>query len=211
MQNEAQYDLDRKAAKVSALSSNNLDKYESLAGKDLGLKPSTIEQARFEYSPLGKSLNKGLSEDDKNEGLFKRLQSIEGKIKGENKKESEPIKNEEQSEVLKDESTVADKKPKTIALLKDKLDFIFKNFGSNFNSTGKKFLINLAKDEKKIDYNNLFFEINDANKLVNKIAEQKIGKNNAIKEYNDLVNKAEKIAELRTTEPRQKCSKYLTI
>ena len=28
MQNEAQYDFDRKAAKIPALSSNNLDKYE---------------------------------------------------------------------------------------------------------------------------------------------------------------------------------------
>ena len=28
MQNEAQYDSDRKAVKISALSSNNLDKYE---------------------------------------------------------------------------------------------------------------------------------------------------------------------------------------
>ena len=37
MQNEAQYDLDRKAAKISALSSNNLDKYEYLTGEDLGL------------------------------------------------------------------------------------------------------------------------------------------------------------------------------
>ena len=44
-------------------------------------------------------------------------------------------------------------------LLKDKLDFIFKNFDSNFNSTGKNFLIKLAKDEKKIDYNNLFLGI----------------------------------------------------
>ena len=44
MQNEAQYDLDRKAAKISALSSNNLNKYEYLTGKDLGLKPNTIEQ-----------------------------------------------------------------------------------------------------------------------------------------------------------------------
>ena len=58
MQNEAQHDLDRKAAKISALSSNNLDKYEYLTGEDLGLKPSTIEQARFEYSPLGKFLIK---------------------------------------------------------------------------------------------------------------------------------------------------------
>ena len=30
-----------------------MDKYEYLTGEDLGLKPSTIEQARFEYSPLG--------------------------------------------------------------------------------------------------------------------------------------------------------------
>ena len=44
MQNEAQYDLDRKAAKISALFSNDLDKYEYLAGEDLGLKPSTIER-----------------------------------------------------------------------------------------------------------------------------------------------------------------------
>ena len=35
MQDEAKYDLDRKAAKISALSSNNLDKYEYLTGKDL--------------------------------------------------------------------------------------------------------------------------------------------------------------------------------
>ena len=77
MQNEAQYDLDRKAAKISALSSNNLDKYEYLTGEDLGLKPSTVEQAKFEYSPLGKIFNKGLSEDDKKEVLFKRLENIE--------------------------------------------------------------------------------------------------------------------------------------
>ena len=65
MQNEVQYDLDRKAAKISALSSNNSDKYEYLTGENLGLKPSIVEQARFEYSPLGKIFNKGLSEDDK--------------------------------------------------------------------------------------------------------------------------------------------------
>ena len=77
MQNEAQYNLDRKAAKISALSSNNLDKYEYLTGEDLGLKPSTVEQAKFEYSPLGKIFNKGLDKDDQKEGLFKRLKNIE--------------------------------------------------------------------------------------------------------------------------------------
>ena len=63
-QNETQYDLDRKTAEISALSSNNLDKYEYLTGKDLGLKPNTVEKAKFKYSTLGNIFNKGLSEED---------------------------------------------------------------------------------------------------------------------------------------------------
>ena len=80
MQNEAQYDLDRKAAKISALSSNNLDKYEYLTGEGLGYKQIVIEKAKFEYSPLGKIFTKGLDKDeDKKEGLLKRLKNIEDK------------------------------------------------------------------------------------------------------------------------------------
>ena len=73
MQNESQYILGRKAAEILALSSKILDKYELLTGEDLDLKPSTIAQAKFEYSPLGKIFNKRLSEDDKKEGILKRL------------------------------------------------------------------------------------------------------------------------------------------
>ena len=89
MQNKAQYDLDRKAGKILALFSNNLDKCEYLTGEDLGLKPSTIEQARFEYSPLGKFFNKGLDKDDKKEGLFKRLKNTEDK----NEEQLKPLSN----------------------------------------------------------------------------------------------------------------------
>ena len=78
-QNETQYDLDRKVAKISALSSNNLDKYEYLTGKDLGLETSTIQQVKFECSPLGKVFTKGLNKDDQKDGLFKRLKNIEDK------------------------------------------------------------------------------------------------------------------------------------
>ena len=79
MQNEAQYDLDRKAAKISALSPNNLEKCEYLTGKDLGLKPSTIEQTKFEHSPLGKTFNKGLNKDHqiKKKRLLKKLKNNE--------------------------------------------------------------------------------------------------------------------------------------
>ena len=73
-----------------------MDKYEYLTGDDLGLKPSSIEQTKFEYFPLGKIFNNRLSEDNKKERLFKRLKNIENKVKDENNKELEPIKNEEQ-------------------------------------------------------------------------------------------------------------------
>ena len=72
-----------------------------MTGEDLSLKPSTVEQAKFEYSPLAKVFNKGLKkEEDKKEGLLKRLKNIEGKneeqlkaIEDQGKKQLEKIKN----------------------------------------------------------------------------------------------------------------------
>ena len=82
LQNEAQYDLDRKAGKISALPYNYLDKYEYVTVEDLGLKPSTVEQAKREYSLLGKVFNKGMDkEEHKKEGLLKRLKNFEDKNK----------------------------------------------------------------------------------------------------------------------------------
>ena len=78
--NQAQCDLDRLTAKISALSSGELRKYEYLTGEDLGYRPSVLEQTKFDYSPLGKVFNKGLDDnDDKKEGLLKRLKNIEDK------------------------------------------------------------------------------------------------------------------------------------
>ena len=49
-----QYDINRDAAKVSALSSGKINKYESLTDKEiLPSNEKKIEQANFTYSPLG--------------------------------------------------------------------------------------------------------------------------------------------------------------
>ena len=77
--NNAQYNLDRMHAEISAYSSGDLPKYEYLTKKDLGYKPDAFEQAKFEYSPLGKVFTDGLDKSDRNEGLLKRLKSIEDK------------------------------------------------------------------------------------------------------------------------------------
>ena len=49
---QAQYDLSGEAAKISVLSSKNLDRHEYLTGEDLGYKPSVVEKAKFEHSSL---------------------------------------------------------------------------------------------------------------------------------------------------------------
>ena len=60
--NNAQYNLDRMNAEISAYSSGD-----------------SFEQAKFEYSPLGKVFTDGLDKSGRNEGLLKRLKNIEDK------------------------------------------------------------------------------------------------------------------------------------
>ena len=55
-----QYDINREAAKISALSSSKTDKYEHLTGEEIlpSYQKQMIEQAKFTYSPLGKDFKK---------------------------------------------------------------------------------------------------------------------------------------------------------
>ena len=61
-QNKTQYNLDRQTAKISALSSGNVSKYEFLTGKavfpEKGLLETADTMKRFEYSSLGKEWKK---------------------------------------------------------------------------------------------------------------------------------------------------------
>ena len=55
-----QYNFIREAAKISALSSGKIHKYEYLTGEDIlpSNQQEIIEQAKFTYSPLGKAFEK---------------------------------------------------------------------------------------------------------------------------------------------------------
>ena len=55
-----QFDINREAAKISALSSGKIDKYEYLTGEEIlpSNQQQIIEQAKFTYSPLGKAFEK---------------------------------------------------------------------------------------------------------------------------------------------------------
>ena len=55
-----QYDINREAAKISALSSGKIDKYEYLTGEEIlsSNQQQIVEQAKFTYSPLGEAFEK---------------------------------------------------------------------------------------------------------------------------------------------------------
>ena len=168
--NKAQYDLDREAAKISALSSGELEKYEYLTGEDLGYKPDVVQKAKFEYSPIGKVFNKGLDEIDKKEALLKRLKSIEGKnrdqldaIKDQGEKQLDAIKDqgEKQLDVIEKqtENKLKMVEKDEIVYLQDKTDEFFEMYPNSFDKKSKALLNTLAKNENKINYKNLFYRI----------------------------------------------------
>ena len=137
--NKAQYDLDREAAKISALSSGELEKYEYLTGEDLGYQPDVVQKAKCEYSPLGKVFNKGLDESDKKEGLLKKLNNIEGKnkdqldaIKGQGKKQLDAIEKQKKNKLKMVEED-------EIVYLEDKTDELLEMYPNSFNKKSKKY------------------------------------------------------------------------
>ena len=109
-----------------------MGKYEYLTGEDIGFKPSTVEQTKFEYSPLDKIFNKGLNEDDQKEGHFKRLENI----KDTNSAQSKAIKDwgEQQLRELKKSNTL-----KVINEIRRK------------NHEADKILLDVTKTDTKLD------------------------------------------------------------
>ena len=78
-----QYDINRKAAKISALSSGKIGKYEYLTGKETlpSNQQQVIEQAKFTYSPLGKAFEKQIKTiESQREKQVKAIQ-YQGQVK----------------------------------------------------------------------------------------------------------------------------------
>ena len=78
-----QYDINKEAAKISALSSENFRKYEYLTGEDIlpSNQQQIIEKAKFTYSPLGKAFEKQIKTiEDQGEKQIKAIQH-QGKLK----------------------------------------------------------------------------------------------------------------------------------
>ena len=83
--NVNQYKVDRLNAEISAFSNGDLNKYEFLTRRDLKYKPNALDEARFEFSPLGKTFSTGLdktAQGYQEEGVIKLLKDIRDGLAG---------------------------------------------------------------------------------------------------------------------------------
>ena len=86
-----QYHINREAAKISALSSGKIDKYEYLIVEEILLSDQIriIEQAKFTYSPLGKALEKQIKTIE-DQGI-KQVEGLKALKPEENKEDTKSI------------------------------------------------------------------------------------------------------------------------
>ena len=179
--NNAQYNLDRMNAEISAHSSGNLSKYEYLTNKDLGYKPDAFEIAKFEYSPLGKVFTDALDKSDKKEGILKRLKNIENRSNN----QLLTLKNINRPAIKGRDNSVYDDD--------DDDDDDYNDDDDDINNANKKITEDYKND--KIEYEEIKEQLNktnDATKIYKKI--KKIFKN--IPNIESKMNKNEKFAKM---------------
>ena len=122
-----QYDINREAAKISALSSGKIHKYEYLTGEDIlpSNQQQIIEQAKFTYSPLGKAFKKQIKTiEDQRKKHVDALENLKPK------EQTKPIegKSNNQSKAAIIFSDLISKRKIIMSELYDRVDYNNLNF-----------------------------------------------------------------------------------
>ena len=115
-----QYDINREAAKISALSSGKIDKYEYLTGEKIlpSNQQQIIEQAKFTYSPLGKAFEKQIKTIE-DQGK-KQIKAIQDKQLDNNVDYKDKLLLSKEREIFKD---IYNKRLDKIEELNNKIDY----------------------------------------------------------------------------------------
>ena len=214
-----QYDINREAAKISALSSGKNDKYEYLTGEETlpSNQQQIIEQAKFTYSPLGKAFEKQTKTiEDKGEKQIKVIQDNRKQLISDDDCKNKLLISKER-EIFKD---IYNKRPDKLKELNNKIDYdnlkyVVERSGDEYSFNKIKDPIALLNDikkgkisleeakEKQKDYYNYLNAIRKGNKSANQkrtLAYINIfinARDNAIKfieDYSSMILEAKKLA-----------------
>ena len=169
------YDIDREAAKISALSSGKLHKCEYLTGEDIlpSNQQQMIQQAKFTYSPLGKAFEKQIKTiEDQGKKQVNALENLRPK------EETKPIEDKSNNQ--------------------SRATIIFNELINKRKSLMKKLYEDVDYNNLKFEYVGLtkdvsFYEYMDSRELFNSIKDNKISFNDVIKRQNEFLYKLSNI------------------
>ena len=170
-----QYDIDIKAAEISAKSSGKLHKYEYHTGGDIlpSNQQQIIEQAKFTYSPLGKAFEKQIK-TIKNQGK-KQIDALES------------LKPKEETKPIEDKSNNQSRATIIFNELINKRKDLMKELHDSVDYNNLKFeYVGLTKDVS-------FYEYKDSKELFNAIKDNPINSDDAVKRQNEFLNKLSNI------------------
>ena len=137
------YDINREAAKISALSSSKIDKYEYLTGEEIlpSNQQRIIEQAKFTYSPLGEAFEKQTKTiEDKREKQIKAIQDNRKQLINDDDYKNKLLTSKRR-EIFKD---IYNKRLSKIEELNNKIDY--DNLKYVVESSGDEYKFNKIKD-----------------------------------------------------------------
>ena len=196
-----QYDINREASKISALSSGKIDKYEYLTGEEI--LPSNprqiIEEAKFTYSPLGKAFEKQTKTiEDQGKKQIVTLESLK-----DSDKKLPPIKDFVTIENLNPEIINEIKRTEEIEKQIDRNKMVYKGTNKTYDlrnfktigAFGNKIRNNvISLDTANIEQVNLLSHIHDFTKNTKpRDPEQKKKKSNVLNSVSGLVNGREMV------------------
>ena len=182
-----QYDINREAAKISALSSGKIHKYEYLTGEDIlpSNQQQIIEQARFTFSPLGKAFDKQIKTiEDESRKQVNALENL--KPKEERKPIEDKSNNKSKSKTIFNE--LINKRKELMIELYDSVDYKKLNF---------KYV-----DPKNNDVS--FYGYKDSKERFSVIKNNQINFDDLLKRQNEFLNKLNNIKIGRKTLEQKK-------
>ena len=164
-----QYDINGEAAKISALSSGKIDKYEYLTCEEIlpSNQQQIIEQAKFTYSPLGKAFEKETKTiEDQRKKQVKTIQDNKQLVNINNDDYKDNVLLSKEREMFKD---IYNKRLDKIEEINNKIDY--NNLNYVVVGTGDEY-----------NFNNL----DDPLTFLNKIKKGKKSMNKAIEQQQNL-------------------------
>ena len=149
-----QYDINRKAEKISALSSGKLDKYEYVTGEEIlpSNQQQIIQQAKFNYSPLGKAIEKQRKTiEDRGKKQVEAIQDNKQLVNINKDDYKDKLLLSKEREIFKD---ISNKRLNKIEEMNneidyDDLDYVILSKDMEYNFSIEKDPINLLKDIKE--------------------------------------------------------------